>query len=146
GSNNLSILLGNGNGTFQAQTTFALGSNPIHVGASHQDGDGRPDLVVTNWQSNSVSLLLNAANGNFTGQTYTIDNTAPFVQSINRTTPPGPVTSATSVTYTVTFSESVTGVDASDFQVVATGSVATTQPVVVSGSGAVYAVTVHGIA
>src|SRR5262249_34699267 len=54
-------------------------------------------------------------------------------------------TSASSVTYTATFSEAVTGVDATDFQLALTGSVTATTPVVVAGSGAVYTVTVNGI-
>src|SRR5262249_13179891 len=74
----------------------------------------------------------------------TIDNIGPTVQSINRSNPLGPTASASSVTYTVTFSESVTGVDATDFQLALSGLTATT-PVVVSGSGAVYTVTVNGI-
>jgi len=69
----------------------------------------------------------------------------PFVQSINRATPMGPVTNATTVAYTVTFSEPVTGVNPTDFTVALTGSVAATTPVAVSGSGAVYTVTVSGI-
>src|SRR5205823_3933685 len=83
-------------------------------------------------------------NGNFTGQVYTIDQTAPAVLSINRTTPGGPSTSATSVTYTVTFSEAVSGVDATDFSLALNGVTATT-PVVVSGTGSSYTVTVSGI-
>ena len=35
-----------------------------------------------------MSVLLGNGNGNFTGQVYTIDQTDPFVVSINRTTPP----------------------------------------------------------
>jgi hypothetical protein len=50
----------------------------------------------------------------------------PFVQSINRVTPAGPITNASSVSYAVTFSESVTGVNATDFQVSTTGTVGTT--------------------
>ena len=46
----------------------------------------------------------------------------PVVQSINRTAPAGPVTNATSVTYTVTFSEAVTGVDPTDFPLAVTGT------------------------
>ena len=49
----------------------------------------------------------------FTGQAYTINTVAPFVQSINRN---GPNRSshrrASTVSYTVTFSEAVTGVGA----------------------------------
>ena len=48
------------------------------------------------------------------------------MQSINRTNPVGPATNATSVTFTVTFSEPVTGVDPSDFQLATTGTVGTT--------------------
>src|SRR5207247_2636809 len=70
--------------------------------------------------------------------------TAPTVQSITRTTPAGPNTNATSVTYTVTFSESVSGVDAADFALALNGVAATT-PVIVSGSGASYTVTVSDI-
>ena len=51
-----------------------------------------------------------AGNGSFTGQLYDIDKTAPTVVSINRTTPAGPSTNSTSLVYTVTFSENVTGI------------------------------------
>jgi Calx-beta domain/Bacterial Ig-like domain len=70
---------------------------------------------------------------------------SPKVVSINRTTPLGPLTNANSVDYTVTFSKSVTGVDADDFNL-ALGGVTATTPVVVSGSGTTYTVTVNGIA
>ena len=69
----------------------------------------------------------------------------PYVESINRTSPAGPVTNASSVSYTVTFSEAVTGVDATDFQLAlggtATGTVSQVTPV----SGSVYTVTVSGV-
>ena len=58
------------------------------------NGDGKPDIIVANQCGNDVSVLLNAANGNFTGQAYTIDTIDPFVESINRTTPAGPSTNA----------------------------------------------------
>jgi hypothetical protein len=67
------------------------------------------------------------------------------VLSINRGNPSGVVTSDSSVTYTVTFNEPVSGVDPTDFSLALTGSVAASPPVVVSGSGAVYAVTINGI-
>src|SRR5262249_2386659 len=59
-------------------------------------------------------------------------------------TPPGPATNATSVVYTVTFSTSVTGVDATDFALALSG-VTTTPPLVVGGSGTTYTVTINGI-
>jgi hypothetical protein len=68
----------------------------------------------------------------------------PTVLSINRTNPPGPITSDSSVTYTVTFNEPVTGVDASDFSLALNGVTAST-PVVTPVSQSVYTVTINGI-
>src|SRR5205085_2705102 len=83
------VLLGNGNGSFQNQQTFPAGGGPNSVVAGDVNGDGRPDLAVANGNANSLSVLLNASNGDFTGQVYAIDQAAPVVQSINRTTPAG---------------------------------------------------------
>src|SRR5207245_2862979 len=77
-------------------------------------------------------------NGNFTGPVFTIDKTPPTVSSINRvgSTP----TNAASVQWTVTFSESVTGVDTGDFTLVASG-VSGASITGVTGSGTTYTVT-----
>ena len=133
GTANVGVLLGNGNGTFQAQQTFSTGasSSPFSVAVADVNGDGKPDLVVANYDFNSVGVLLG--------------DPQPVVQSINATTPAGPTDTAASVTYTVTFSKAVVGVDASDFALALGGSVTTTPPLVVSGSGAVYTVTINGI-
>lgn len=69
------------------------------------------------------------------------DGCAPTVTSINRIG--SDPTNAASVQYAVTFSESVTGVDATDFTLTATGSVAGASVTNVSGSGANYTVTVN---
>ena len=42
----MSVLLGNGNGTFQAQQTFATGNYPTSVAVGDVTGDGKPDIVV----------------------------------------------------------------------------------------------------
>jgi hypothetical protein len=68
----------------------------------------------------------------------------PAVISINRSNPVGPSTNAATVSYTVTFNESVVGVTPSNFGLALNGVTATT-PVVVSGSGSSYTVTVNGI-
>ncbi len=89
-----------------------------------------------------------AGNGSFQGQTYTVDQVSPFVVSINLVSPEVPVFSATSISYTVTFSEPVTGVDPTDFTLALTGSLTTTTPLplTILGSDAVYTVTIDGLA
>src|SRR5207302_249957 len=58
GSNTVSVLLGNGDGTFQAAAFFAAGLNPQYVAVGDFNGDGKPDLAVANTGSNTVSVLL----------------------------------------------------------------------------------------
>jgi MSHA biogenesis protein MshQ len=80
-----------------------------------------------------------AGNGNFTGQTYTIDNTSPSVASITRvnTSP----TSLLSVSWNVTFSEAVSGVNDADFSLIETGGLTSTGIMSVSGAGINWVVT-----
>ena len=73
----------------------------------------------------------------------TEDSTAPTVIGITRQAEP--LTRGGSVPFQVTFSEPVTGVDATDFRVVRSGSVTANTTVSVSGSGASYTVTVAGV-
>ncbi|NJM24109.1 MAG: DUF4347 domain-containing protein [Richelia sp. SM1_7_0] len=65
GSNNVSILLGNGNGTFNASTTVAVGFNPYSVSVGDFNSDGKLDLATANYVSNNVSILLGNGNGTF---------------------------------------------------------------------------------
>src|SRR2546426_790400 len=46
GSNTVSVLLGNGDGTFRAAPTVAAGINPFSVAVGDLNGDGVPDLAV----------------------------------------------------------------------------------------------------
>jgi len=65
GSDNVSVLLGNGDGTFGAATSFGVGSQPKSVTGSDFNGDGRVDLVTANQNSNTVSVLLGNGAGSF---------------------------------------------------------------------------------
>jgi hypothetical protein len=49
GSNSVSILLGNGNGTFRAQVDYAVGLGPSSVVVGDFNGDGKLDLAVRNF-------------------------------------------------------------------------------------------------
>ena len=149
-SDTLSVLLGNGDGTFQTQTTFTTGVEPNSATTADVNGDGRLDLVVANGGSNNISVLLNdSAHDDFTSELYTIDpsaiDVAPFVVSIDRSSPAAETTNADSVTFLATFSEDVTGVDPTDFQLALTGTVGTTLVQVTPSGGTVYSVTVSGI-
>src|SRR5262249_57809399 len=65
-SNDVSVLLGNGDGTFQPAAGYAVGSQPPSVVAvSDFNGDGKLDLVVPNYNSNNVSVLLGNGDGTF---------------------------------------------------------------------------------
>jgi len=63
-SNTVSVLLnttapGASTPSFAAQQTFATGSHPSSVTVADVNGDGKPDLIVANYSSNTVSVLLN---------------------------------------------------------------------------------------
>jgi hypothetical protein len=67
GSNNASVLLGNGDATFQTALDFDIGGTPISVAVGDFNGDGKLDLaVVTNPASpNQISILLGYGDGTF---------------------------------------------------------------------------------
>jgi FG-GAP-like repeat len=56
-SQSISLYLGNGDGTFQAPTTFPVGSRPAAITVGDVTGDGHPALVVANQGSNDVTVL-----------------------------------------------------------------------------------------
>src|SRR6266851_2174943 len=65
GSNDVSVLLGNGDGTFQAPRNFGAGSFPDSVVVGDFNGDGVQDLAVANEGSANVSVLLGNPDGSF---------------------------------------------------------------------------------
>jgi hypothetical protein len=125
-----------------ASVTGVSGSGAVYtVTASTGAGSGtlRLDIPVTATiiDSDSHSLYYLPYTG---GETYTVDKAAPTVVSIT-CADPNP-TGASSVRFTVTFSEDVTGVSASDFSLTTTGSLSGVSVTNVSGSGATRTVTV----
>jgi len=65
GSGNVSILLGNGDGTFQNALNFGAGSTPAFVAVGDFNGDHKLDLAVANGSVNTVSILLGNGDGTF---------------------------------------------------------------------------------
>ena len=58
-SDNVSVLFGVGDGTFEAALHHAAGDGPRSVAIGDLNGDRAPDLVVVNVNSANVSVLLN---------------------------------------------------------------------------------------
>ncbi len=60
-SHDISVLLGNGDGTFQAARRFGGGTSPtpFSVAVGDFNGDGAFDLAVANRYLNEVSVLIN---------------------------------------------------------------------------------------
>jgi hypothetical protein len=79
GSNNVSLLTNNGDGTFvQPAPTFATGAGPYAVARADFNGDKYSDLVVVNETAGTVSILLNNQTGGFAPQvTYATLLSAP---------------------------------------------------------------------
>ena len=77
GSDDVSVLLGNGDGTFQNQVPYATGFEPSAIVAGDFNGDGRTDLAVANYGSNDVSVLLGNGDGTFQNQVRYAAGSAP---------------------------------------------------------------------
>lgn len=65
GTGSISILLGNGDGTFQAAVDYATGNSPTTAAVGDLNGDGKPDIVVANSGENDVSILTGNGDGTF---------------------------------------------------------------------------------
>lgn len=65
-SNTVSVLIGNGDGTFQGAVNYIVGTGPSHVAIGDLNGDAKLDLAVTNsFGGTLVSLLLGNGDGTF---------------------------------------------------------------------------------
>ena len=128
--------LASGNGSNDADNAkFALSGNTLAVGGS---------ALTAGTYHVYLSATDAAGNISHVAQNILVQD-APTVGSIVRVGGAGVAGSATSVDYTVTFSESVTGVDASDFALTATGT-ASGHIAAVNGSGSTYTITVDSLA
>jgi hypothetical protein len=95
-TNTVSVLLGNGDGTFQAARQYAVGAFTTPVAASNEvlnlgrgvavadlTGKGRPpDLLVSNYASGDVSVLVNNGDGTFQPQRRFDATVGPFALAV----------------------------------------------------------------
>ena len=62
---NVSVFLGNGDGTFRPQVVYDVGSYPDSIAVADFNGDGKADLAVVNESDQNVSVLLGNGDGTF---------------------------------------------------------------------------------
>lgn len=118
-------------GTGAPNTTVTLWLNGAAVGTASVNAEGQWSFNYTGTVlpegSYAFSAVTNGAGGTFgvasTAFAVAVDTSAPTVLSVNRLDPTSANTAATAVTFRVTFSESVVGLDVSDFSLTTTGTV-----------------------
>ncbi len=64
--NQVTVLLGNGDGTFMTKSTPGVGTNPYSIAVGDFNGDGIPDLATANATDGTVTVLLGNGDGTFT--------------------------------------------------------------------------------
>ncbi|MFN8386781.1 MAG: hypothetical protein U0X92_10220 [Anaerolineales bacterium] len=136
---------GNIAGATLADVSGTGASYTVTVNTGTGDGTLRLNLFDNDSILDNFNIPLGgsgAGNGNFTsGEEYSLNRAAPVVTSILRADPnpsKGP-----QVRFAVAFSETVTGVDASDFSLAITGNISGAGIAGVTGTGNLYTVTVN---
>ncbi len=112
----------------------------VNVSAA-QDGTYNLDVAQDSGIADAADNPLSSPTPTGADHTYTVDTTAPTVASIARSDPAAETTSAQTLVFAVTFSESVTGVDQADF-VLSSGGTGTGSVTNLAGSGSQYLVSV----
>ena len=77
-SNQISVLLNIGGGTYAAAVPYTVGTRPLAVTVADFDIDGIADIVVTNNATSNVSLLPGVGDGSFKVQRTLATNDNPY--------------------------------------------------------------------
>lgn len=77
-SNNIAVLLNNGNLEMSEAVYYPVGTSPRSVFGGDFDLDGDIDLVIANPDSDNLTVLLNSGNGTFSGATNYFMQGSPF--------------------------------------------------------------------
>jgi hypothetical protein len=76
-STTVSVLLGNGDGTFKTQKTFSGGNGPYYITSGDVNGDGIPDLITAVTFYNTVDILLGNGDGTFKSPIQSLTSGSP---------------------------------------------------------------------
>lgn len=94
--------------SFSGQVVYDTEDDPPFIVSGDFDGDGQPDIATANSNTpGSISILRNIVG-------------PPKIASIRRLSPSSPSTNQSSVTFQITFTEPVTGVNRNDFALITT--------------------------
>jgi len=96
---NVTVLIGNGDGTFQAPTSYLAGANPFSVAAADFNGNGKADIAAANDGSKSVSVLMGTAFAPTTTSLTSSPNPSTFGESVTLTATVSPATATGTVTF-----------------------------------------------
>src|SRR5262249_43621556 len=75
----VSVLLGNGDGTFPPAIEYAVGPSPDSLAVADLDGDGKLDLVTASTDDNNLSVRLGNGDGTFGPKDYRVGSRPRFV-------------------------------------------------------------------
>ncbi|HEY1658830.1 MAG TPA: FG-GAP-like repeat-containing protein [Candidatus Sulfotelmatobacter sp.] len=84
---NVAVLLGKGNGGFQAAQTYTTASFPTGIAVADLNGDGNPDLAVAAADANVVTVFWGIGNGTFAGQVNCGTGDIPYAVGIANLNP-----------------------------------------------------------
>jgi hypothetical protein len=79
---NVSVLLGNGNGTFQPHVDYAAGFGSYSLVVNDINNDGKPDLIVANSNDGGGSVSILYGNGDGTFQAANTFHTGPHPDAV----------------------------------------------------------------
>ncbi len=121
GWNDISLLLGDGDGTFQSPMEFHLGTAYVgELAVADFDGNGTPDLAVAGFGgaigANNIAVLLNAAGSNAPAALLSTGTLAFGSESVGQTTSAQTVT----LSYMASTALTITSISISGRKVVTT--------------------------
>lgn len=75
-SNDISVLIGTGTGSFLPVVNYTVGSSPLSLTSGDVNGDGKKDIITSNSTAQNISVFLGSSSGTFsTANNYSVNTT-----------------------------------------------------------------------